>query len=326
MTRFRATDGLQVGDGGLRLSGVAVRYGEETGPPRLPFRERIEPGAFGNVSVADVRLNVQHRRDRAIARTGGGGLVLTDSPDALRFAADMADTADARDAVTKVRERIMRGSSIEYAPIRERNVGGVLVVERAHLVGVAVVDDGAYLGATVEARESVEIRQDGQGLRVVFGYEQMKVIASSGSLRKETFSSNAFDFALGDPEREINVLLGRSYDNIIGSKLEGSASLVSTPQALVVDVPVLPATQAVADFRAQLAAGSISPGVDVLFSHDGVEDAYIDEPELGNDGVMVRHYRNVVLQAVAVVSRTPRGLEDNAVELRAAQKVRRLWL
>ena len=106
--RYREAESLEA-DGQLRLSGVAVRYGEEAGPPRLPFRERIEPGAFGDVSRLDAVLNVQHRRDRALARTGGGGLTLTDGPDALRYAADLPDTQESRDAVTLVRRRVLRG-------------------------------------------------------------------------------------------------------------------------------------------------------------------------------------------------------------------------
>ena len=43
------------------------------------FREEFQAGAFGSVSALDVILNRQHDRRMPLARTGGGGLVLTDS-------------------------------------------------------------------------------------------------------------------------------------------------------------------------------------------------------------------------------------------------------
>ena len=81
---------------------------------------------------------------------------------------------------------------------------------------------------------------------------------------------------------------------------------------------MLPATQAVADFRAQLSAGSITPSVDLLLSLEGVPDAFVDVPEPGNETVMIRTVNNAVLLAVSVVGRPPRGTEENEVELRSA--------
>ena len=51
------------------LSGVAMPYGSLA--QLRGFRERFEPRAFGDLSSADVTLNVQHDRGRVIARTGG---------------------------------------------------------------------------------------------------------------------------------------------------------------------------------------------------------------------------------------------------------------
>ena len=91
MLRYRQIESLEADGGALRLRGVAVRYGEETGPPRLPFRERIEARAFA--PLGDVKLNRQHSRERLLARTGAG-LVLTDTPEALLLRGRLA--ADAR--------------------------------------------------------------------------------------------------------------------------------------------------------------------------------------------------------------------------------------
>ena len=191
--RIREASSLTA-DGNLRLSGIAIRYNEETGPPRLQYRERVAPGAF--TPIGDVRLNRQHNRGALLARTGGGGLVLTDTPDALLYEAQLPDTSEARDVWTLVRSGVMRGASIEFAPIRERQLSGVTVVERAVLAGLGIVDTGAYVGATVEARESVEIRQGGQGLRASYAYNTPKVISIDDDLRKESTLPGSLGMAL----------------------------------------------------------------------------------------------------------------------------------
>ena len=316
--RFRATESLEADSGALRLRGVAVRYGSVARPPRVPVAERFERGAFGDVDGLDVVLNRQHDRGRAIARTGGGGLTLIDGPDALRFEATLAETREAVDTVNLVRNRVLRGASVEFGVPQggERNMGGVLSITRARLTGLGIVDRPAYQDSLVEAR--AEVRQDGSGLQAAYVYGQTKTISATGSTRKQSISSGSMSFALNSADREVSVTLGRDYSNIIGSKQAGSARFTDTPEALLVDIPTLPSTQAVSDFRAQLATQSVQPSVDLLFTLDGVEDAFDLVPEVGNEVVQIQVVKNAVLQAVAIVSRPPRGLADNTVELRSA--------
>ena len=311
-TRYREAS-LEADGGALRLRGTAIRYGDIA---HVPYRERVLPRAFGDVTTIDAILNRQHQRNRAIARTGGGGLVLTDSPTKLTFEAELVETQEAVDTVRLVRSGILRGASIEYGvPINgERLIDGTVVVHDGRLSGIGVVDDPAYPESTIEAR--ARIRQNGQGLSGEFFYSEIRTVSATGGTRKHSFQSGSLDFALDDPEREVNVTLGRDYSNIIGSKLAGSARFTNTAESLRVDIDTLPSTTAVADFRAQLAAESIAPSVDLLFSTDGIPDAFEDIPEPGNPGVLVRNYKNVVLQAMSIVSRTPRGLEANEVLLR----------
>lgn len=134
---------------GSGLSGVAVRYGEvaRAGPTG---RELFEPGAFAG-RLADVRLNRQHERSRLLVRTGAG-LTLTDSPEALRFAADLGETRDERDTLELVRRGVLRGASVEFVALRERVEGGVRRISAAVLRAIGIVDDPAYAGSTVEAR------------------------------------------------------------------------------------------------------------------------------------------------------------------------------
>ena len=137
---------------GRSLEGVAIRYGDVA---RFPWgRERITGGAFGDIASLDVVLNVQHDRGRPIARTGGGGMTLADSPEELRIDAMLPETREADDALALVRAGVLRGLSIEFVALEEVQASGVRVIRSAMLTGVAVVDSGAYPASQVEARKA----------------------------------------------------------------------------------------------------------------------------------------------------------------------------
>ena len=132
------------------LRGTAMPYGKKA---KMPWgNEVFTPGAFGDVSSLDVILNVQHERGQAIARTGGGGLVLEDGPEALRIRAELPNTREATDILTKVRSGILRGFSVEFCPIRERFEGDTRIIDQAALENIGVVDRPAYDQAYIEAR------------------------------------------------------------------------------------------------------------------------------------------------------------------------------
>ena len=82
---------LRQGPGGRTLEGVAVQYGDLA---QLPWgvEERIEPGAFQ--PLGDVILNAHHDRAAPLARTGGGGLTLIDTPERLAFSAELPQTPE----------------------------------------------------------------------------------------------------------------------------------------------------------------------------------------------------------------------------------------
>ena len=72
---------------GRVLSGTAITYGDVARVGSM--RERFAPGALGDLAGADVLLNVQHDRAQPLARTGGGGLTLTDSATGLEVRAEL---------------------------------------------------------------------------------------------------------------------------------------------------------------------------------------------------------------------------------------------
>ena len=139
------------------------------------------PGAFGDVSGLDVRLNVQHNRDRLIARTPAT-LQLIDGPDALRVLATLPETREADDALTNVRAGVLRGLSLEFRAGDAPIIDGVRTVRRAGLLALGLVDQPAYLGSTVEAR-AFEIRQDGDGLAGAFYYDVDTITSDRAEVR-----------------------------------------------------------------------------------------------------------------------------------------------
>ena len=67
-------------------------------------------GAFGDVATADVILNSAHDWGRPLACTGGGGLVLRDSAEALAIKAALPATWDADDVLALVKARAANGA------------------------------------------------------------------------------------------------------------------------------------------------------------------------------------------------------------------------
>ena len=145
--------------GGIRLEGrtlvgIVMPYGKVS----PVFRERFRPGAFGDLAQVDVILNSMHQRPQPLARTGGG-LVLTDSAEELSMAASLPNTRLADDTIELVRERVLRGLSVEFHSLEEHNEGGIRVITRAKLAGIGVVDQPAYDEAVVEARSTAKRRR-----------------------------------------------------------------------------------------------------------------------------------------------------------------------
>ena len=141
--------GLEVRAQGRRLVGQAIRYGVPSDVAGIG-PELFLPGAFGG-SLADVLLLRQHDRRKPLARTGGGGLKLADSREALSFEAELVSTTDNDDVLELVRGGVLRGVSVGFKAREERRVGGVREISRADLLELSVVDSGAH-ETSLEAR------------------------------------------------------------------------------------------------------------------------------------------------------------------------------
>ena len=240
---------------GRALEGDAVVYGDVA---VFPWgRERIEAGAFA--PVGDVILNRQHKRDLPLARTGGGGLVLDDSPQALRIRATLpAGVAAADETLILVREKILRGLSIEFFPRAESQVGDMRIIQRADLVGVGVVDSPQYPQSEVTAR--AEQRARGWRLRARIPYGKKlacKCIGRKCSADSVNFRRGSFDATLDDPDAEVLAVIG-DYSRAIASRKRGTLRLRDTPEGLDVEIADLGSTTAADDLV------SMAEGVPIL--------------------------------------------------------------
>ena len=327
---------------GRTVSGTVLRYGDvaEMGA----FRETFMPGAFGDVSRLDTTLNILHRQDRLVGRTGGGGVVFRDTPGALLMSATLPATRDGDDALELVRSGVLRGLSVEFRAIRDRFVGDLREIGRAVLDGLGLVDRPAYAGSVgLEVRQDSDLDSDLDAddaeLETEFHYNRPRVTASRGASRKGSVRPGAFSFVLGDGEerqerggdREVNLVLG-DYAMPLASRLAGTLRLEDTPQALIARVGRLPETSYVADFRAAYESKAIMPGVDVFYQvppEDVVPNAVEMIPEPGNEDVLIEVVNEAVLTAIRVVNRAPRGNPGRVtlrrVPGREPTQRRRLW-
>ena len=293
---FRAVEGRTI-------TGVVVDYSDVSLRPG-GGKERFAPGAFGDTAALDTILHFQHERARPLARTGGGGLVLTDSPERLEVAATLPETRDGDDALLLAQKGILRGFSTEFNARRERYESDTRVIEAAALPGLGLVDTPSYPQSRV-----MEIRADGDGLSGQFLYDRDVHISDSGKVRKQRIRPGAFKYALESPDREITLTLGDGSRQL-ASKQAGSLVLKDTPTALQFEVKRLPKTSYAKDFLALLRAGSVAPGVIPLFNRvpkSVTKDADFEEEEAKGSGLFRRVVNSGVLTALSILMRPPRG-------------------
>ncbi len=170
----------------------------------------------------------------------------------------------------------------------------------------------------------LEIRAKGgqRHLRGRFPYRSIATIAATGTVRKERFEPRAFRFAIDDPERDIHLLRGHSYDQPLASKRAGTLVLDDTDDALRFEATLPEAadmpsymTDTVRMIGAGLMAG-ISPGFRVPPA-TAVANAEGVEPEPGNPAVQVRVIRQAVLHELSIVTRP--AYPDTEAAVRAMQ-------
>ena len=169
---------------------------------------------------------------------------------------------------------------------------------------------------------NLEIRQIG-GARLITGhfpYNQLATMADRGRVRKESFASSAFKYALDDHTRKIDLLVGHDFGKPIANRQTGSLTLTESAagvdlEARLPDEALTPSW--VTDVEKAIANGTmvgLSPGFRIP-PPGVVANAEQLIPEPGNPGVQIRVINAAVLREFSVV--TAGVYETASVELRA---------
>ena len=309
---------------GRTLSGVAMRYGDVS----PDFRERFVPGAFGEVRT--VNVNIQHDREHVAVR----GALLTDTPRELRVRADLREGSA---ALSLVKRGALTGFSIEFHARQERREGGIRVIERAELTGLALVDRGAYPEAKAEIR-----KRSGKRMRSSVPYDRelaCECIANMGAGSGGTCVPIAkFTKAAGDEmaammeraERDVLAVAG-NFRRPLGSVSRGTVRATSTDDALVIEID-LPAG-AIGD---EVIAANETAGVIVRPLIDPARSEFVDT-DRGREYTKP-HVRAFIVGATDtkagwpdvviedVLDGPPKTTKDNIAALSKISKRRRLWL
>ena len=313
MTERRA--GLEFRIAGRTLNGIALRYGDIS----PDFRERFEPGAFGEVRA--VPLNLQHDRQMVITPDA----MLTDSPRDLRVRAELPPASA---ALALVRRGALSGFSIEFYSKAERRESGIRVVEKAELTGLALVDAPAYPASGVEVRA-----RSGRTLRAAIPSETKLACECSGAgCRFAEFArgalQEAFDDAFKEAKREIVAAWG-SYSSPLASRSRGTLRGRMAGDDLEVDIDLPDSDAGRAVIAAQEDAGIVVRPFVMADASDGV----IEERAAGEQTMV---YRKLRIRAVIVSATDAREGWPDPVLIptpdvepegrRVAPVRRRIWL
>ncbi|WP_415184397.1 HK97 family phage prohead protease [Phaeovulum sp.] len=173
----------------------------------------------------------------------------------------------------------------------------------------------------------LELRAESDGTRRLSGrfpYNSRAVIHSGGNgrkPRKEQFAPGSLSFAINDPDRDIHVLVGHSFDKPLASKKAGTLLFNDTLEALLFDVIITEEVQRTSwwqDFLNAFLAGlivGISPGFRVA-PPEAVEEAEQFEDEDPAEGnAIIRTILAAILFELSFVTRP--AYPDTQLDLRS---------
>ena len=309
---------------GRVLSGRAMVYGDVS----PGYNERFLPGALRHNGRID--LNLQHDRSIVVVR----GAILTDTPRELRVRAELVPVRGQPElgVLGLIRRGAINAFSIEFDSRAERREAGVRVIERADLTGLALVDRGAYPGATAEVRA-----RSGRTMRSSVPYDKAlacECIAEMGPgsggacVPMAKFAKAAGDEmaammerAFAAAERDILAVAG-NFRRPLGSVSKGTLRARSTDDGLEVEID-LPAG-AVGD---EVVAANEAAGVVIRPLIDYDRSDFTDGP----DGRTVTrpHLRAFIVASTDTKAGWPDVRIDYDGENRAAPAPagrRRVWL
>jgi len=172
----------------------------------------------------------------------------------------------------------------------------------------------------------LELRDAGDGSRRLTGrfpYNSRAVMSAGGNgrkPRKEVFAPRAFSYAVNDPERDIHLLVGHSFDKPLASKKAGTFILDDTDEALNFEAIIVPEIQESSWWKDFLSAftsgliGGISPGFRVAPPErvKVPERTFEENPSEGH--ALIREILEAILFELSLVTRP--AYPDTALDLR----------
>ena len=251
MNAERRYCGVELRAEGRQLIGPAIRYGD-TSPTH---REQFAPGAF-NLDNRTRWLDVRHDTSRVIAWTGGGGLTLSDTRDALMVRAELPQIPAADKALADIAAGRLTGLSIEFKATAEHRENGIRVVTAADLNGIGVVSAPSYQQSTVEIRA-----RSGRTMRATIPSNKAVACRCSGG---NCSHAQILDEALEEMIREVfeettrDVIAGfGSYDMPLASIASGTLRGRMVGKDAQIDIDIPEGAAGLATIAAHDAAGTI---------------------------------------------------------------------
>lgn len=198
------------------VSGRAMRYGDIA---EFPWgeKEMFKAGAFGNLTAADVSLDVQHDRGRLLARTNGGDetgagrLLIVDNHESLRVEAKLPNTTEANDAIENIRTGILRGLSVHFIieSYEWDKKTRTATITKAKLIRIGVVDIPAYPDSTIDRmRAKIEGQDD-------MDEDQVRAIVDEALAKRD--GDEPIDAAA--LARSLAEAVGKTVDDTVEAKL-----------------------------------------------------------------------------------------------------------
>lgn len=123
----------------------------------IPYQEEFVAGVFTHQVRAANRVLANFEHQPGIGGVVGHGIQLREEQDGFYGSFRMHETNDGNKALTLVREGVLDGVSLEFAPVKSlRTAAGVVQRVKAHLDSVAFCRNPAYKSAKVLAvREEI---------------------------------------------------------------------------------------------------------------------------------------------------------------------------
>ena len=161
----------------------------------------------------------------------------------------------------------------------------------------------------------LELRATGDGSRRLqgrFPYRRRAVLDAGGKgrrPRKEEFAPRAFSYAVDDPDREVHLLVGHSFDRPLASRKAGTLRLADSDEALTFEAiltPEIQRTSWVQDFLAGFAAGlivGVSPGFRVAPPEAVEKPEEVTEEDPAEGNALIRTIFAAILFELSMVTR-----------------------